>query len=280
MIQRRRQQRQPTPQHRHRNRRQRRESQQKIDTLSFLVSCFITLIINVITVQSYIVPSNMLPARQKYHYQHHRQNMKGQLFWCAIQDRFSRSRSNIYMSSKIQDPYNGDDDDEEVFFVGLPSRQNNKKRLQGQNEQSKEQPRYFYYLDMDDLSPPSLDINKDSILFSPNPSTKRNNDALVLWKFCKQNLPPVFTGAWPWRGNNGNSNPRDGSQQKGINTLANDNPFGGFYNMLFVRLPVILAGMLYVRNLLDGYPLVLNIGLGPFEPNPLIVFAVLAIILA
>jgi hypothetical protein len=121
---------------------------------------------------------------------------------------------------------------------------------------------------IDDLTPPPINLARDSILFSENPSTQRNNNsALDAWKFCKSNLPAVFTGAWPWREN----------EQK---TLANHNPVGGLYNMAFVRLPVIAIVLLYSRNLVEGHPLIMDIGDGPFEMNPLIVYSVLALILA
>jgi hypothetical protein len=121
---------------------------------------------------------------------------------------------------------------------------------------------------IDDLTPPPINLARDSILFSENPSTQRNNNsALDAWKFCKSNLPAVFTGAWPWREN----------EQK---SLANHNPVGGLYNMAFVRLPVILIGLVYSRNLFEGHPLIMDIGDGPFAMSPLIVYLVLALILA
>ena len=117
---------------------------------------------------------------------------------------------------------------------------------------------------MDDLTPPPINFKRDSILFSDNPSTQRKNEALDFWKYCKTNVPPVITGAWPWR-----------SQE-----VADDNPIGALYNIAFVRLPVIGVLIVYIQNLLQGHPLVMDIGQGPTEISPLIVLSVLALILA
>ena len=119
-----------------------------------------------------------------------------------------------------------------------------------------------YY--MDDLTPPAINLKRDSILFSENPSTQRNNTGLDAWRFCKANVPAVFTGAWSWRDT----------------TVADHNPVGALYNMFFVRIPVVVVGLVYCKNLLDGHPLVMDIGDGPFEMSPLVVLAVLALILA
>ena len=117
---------------------------------------------------------------------------------------------------------------------------------------------------MDDLTPPPINFARDSILFSENPTTKSNSGGLKIWQFCKQNLPPVFTGAWPWRDTQ----------------VADDNPIGGLYNMLFVRLPVIIVTAVYTKNTFESHPLVMDIGQGPVEMSPLVVYAVLALILA
>ena len=119
-----------------------------------------------------------------------------------------------------------------------------------------------YY--MDDLTPPAINLKRDSILFSENPSTQRNNTGLDAWRFCKANVAAVFTGAWSWRDT----------------TVADHNPVGALYNMFFVRIPVVVVGLVYCKNLLDGHPLVMDIGDGPFEMSPLVVLAVLALILA
>jgi hypothetical protein len=118
---------------------------------------------------------------------------------------------------------------------------------------------------IDDLTPPPINFARNSILFDENPSTKRNNNAaLDAWVACQTNLPAVVTGVWPWR---------DAS-------ITRNNPVGAFYNMAFVRIPVIVVGILYVKNLYQGHPLIMDIGDGPFEMSPLVVVAVLAFILA
>lgn len=119
--------------------------------------------------------------------------------------------------------------------------------------------------DLDDLAPPPINLSRDSILFSENPSTKSNNAVLDLWRSCKVNLPAVITGHWPWK-----EDP----------DFADDNPIGGLYNIAFVRMPVIVVGFVYGKNLLEGYPLVMDIGNGPFEMSPLVVVVVLGLILA
>jgi hypothetical protein len=101
-------------------------------------------------------------------------------------------------------------------------------------------------------------------LFSENPSTQRNNSALDAWNAAKSNLPAFLTGAWPWRDL----------------SVADKDPVGALYNIAMVRLPVVLVGILYGKNLIEGHPLVMDIGDGPFVMSPLIVIAVLGIILA
>jgi len=117
---------------------------------------------------------------------------------------------------------------------------------------------------LDDLTAPSINLARGSILFSENPSTQRNNDFLSLWRFCKVNLPAVITGAFPWKDAD----------------VADDNPIGGLYNIAFVRMPVIAVGFIYGKNLWEGHPLVMDIGDGPFVMSPLVVLIVIALILA
>lgn len=117
---------------------------------------------------------------------------------------------------------------------------------------------------LDDLTPPPINWARDSILFSENPATKRNNAAVQVWKICRQYLPPVFTGTWPWRDSD----------------ITERNPLGALYNMIVVRIPTIGIGIVYVKNLIEGHPLIMDFGQGAFEMSPLAVFAVLALILA
>jgi hypothetical protein len=111
-----------------------------------------------------------------------------------------------------------------------------------------------------DLTYPPINIRKESILFGDNPTTTKNNNALRLWKTLKDKLPFVVTGAR-------------------TPTTADDNPIGALYNIVFVRLPVIVAGLVYGKNLVEGHPLIVDVGDGPFTVNTLIVLAVFFVIL-
>jgi hypothetical protein len=111
-----------------------------------------------------------------------------------------------------------------------------------------------------DLMFPPINIRKESILFGDNPATMNNNNTLRLWKTLKDRLPFVVTGAR-------------------TPSTADDNPIGGIYNILFVRLPVIAAGLVYGKNLVEGHPLIVDVGDGPFSVSPLIVLAVFFVIL-
>ena len=117
---------------------------------------------------------------------------------------------------------------------------------------------------LDDLTPPPINIARNSILFSENPATKRNNAFSQLWKMCLRNLPPIFTGAWPWR---------DAS-------ITERNPVGALYNMMLVRIPTVGIGAVYAKNLWEGHPLIMDFGQGAFEMSPVVVLSVLALILA
>lgn len=117
---------------------------------------------------------------------------------------------------------------------------------------------------LSDLLPPTVNFSRDSVLFSENPSTQRNNPLLTFWRRVKKIVPPVVTGAWPWR------DPY----------LAETDPMSAFYNICFVRLPIIAMGMIYTKNLVSGQPLIMDVGDGPFEMSPVFVYLVLAIVLA
>eukprot|EP00977_Amphora_coffeiformis_P021044 scaffold8752_cov160-Amphora_coffeaeformis.AAC.4 len=112
------------------------------------------------------------------------------------------------------------------------------------------------------LLPPTINIRKESILFGDNPATRKDSNSLRAWRATKKYLPFVFTGAR-------------------TPTTADDNPIAGFYNMIFVRLPTIAAGIVYSKNALTGHPLVIDVGFGsgPTEVNPLIVAMALFVIL-
>jgi hypothetical protein len=90
--------------------------------------------------------------------------------------------------------------------------------------------------------------------------------ALRLWRTCKNHLPFVLTGA------------------RTASRTADENPIGGIYNIVFVRLPTIMAGLIYTKNLLlDGHHgMIVDLGFGgagPFELPPIIVGATLYVIL-
>eukprot|EP00548_Thalassiothrix_antarctica_P002446 CAMPEP_0194144096 /NCGR_PEP_ID=MMETSP0152-20130528/13175_1 /TAXON_ID=1049557 /ORGANISM="Thalassiothrix antarctica, Strain L6-D1" /LENGTH=194 /DNA_ID=CAMNT_0038843787 /DNA_START=50 /DNA_END=634 /DNA_ORIENTATION=+ len=111
------------------------------------------------------------------------------------------------------------------------------------------------------LIPPPINIKKESILFDDSSATADNNNALKIWKGMKARFPRVLTGA-------------------SSSEIGNDNPIGAIYNTLFVRMPVVLSGILYSKNLfIDGHPLVVDFGEGPITMNPLIVFAFLYVFL-
>jgi hypothetical protein len=181
------------------------------------------------------------------------------------QQQSSRSSPCGTVFSKHQD-----DQDEETFTVDRSSQQledgsssRSTTSTNGTISSSSSSSTEANYID--DLTPPPINWARNSILFDENPSTKRNNNAaLDAWVACQTNLPAVVTGVWPWR---------DAS-------ITRNNPVGAFYNMAFVRIPVIVVGILYVKNLYQGHPLIMDIGEGPFEMSPLVVVAVLALILA
>lgn len=113
---------------------------------------------------------------------------------------------------------------------------------------------------LDDLKPPLINWRRESILFGDSPATQKNNNMLRLWRDLKQSLPPVVTGA---------NKP----------TAADENPIGGLFNMIFIRIPILLSGVFYCVNVATGHPLVMDIGYGLFEVNPIIVAGVLYLML-
>ena len=74
-------------------------------------------------------------------------------------------------------------------------------------------------------------------------------------------LPPFVTGAWD-----------EGA--------GDTKPVEHLYNLLFVRMPTVGAGIVYAKNLLQGHPLIVNFGDGTmFEVPSLFVFGIIAVIL-
>lgn len=116
--------------------------------------------------------------------------------------------------------------------------------------------------ELDELSPPSISFTKNSILFGEKPPTEANNAPLLLWRETKSILPSFVTGAW---------NERDGDRE----------PVEYLYNLFFIRLPVVLMGIVYINNLLHGHGLFMNFGHGSstFEVPSVIVFGVIYVIL-
>lgn len=124
-------------------------------------------------------------------------------------------------------------------------------------------------LNLDDVTPPSINFRKESILFGDNPATKRNNFFLDVWQDCQSTLPPLLTGGSDTNNNNYDNNNNDN----------NVDPAARLYNMIFVRGPTIIVGLFYVKNTVTGHPLIVDIGDGPFEVSPLIVAGLLYMIL-
>ena len=116
--------------------------------------------------------------------------------------------------------------------------------------------------ELDDLTPPSISLTRNSILFGDDPPTQRNNTPLQLWKGTKSVLPPLVTGAW--------------GDEEG---LGDKNPMEHLYNLLFVRVPTVGLLLVYTRNVLIGHPLEMDVGHGTFEVPPVVVFGVIAAIL-
>lgn len=115
--------------------------------------------------------------------------------------------------------------------------------------------------ELDELTPPSVSFSRHSILFGDDPPTQRNNAPLRFWRGTKSALPPIVTGAW-----------RDDG-------MGDKKPLENIYNLTFVRFPTFCCLLVYVRNLLMGHPLVMDIGDGMFEVPPVVVFGVLFAIL-
>lgn len=116
-------------------------------------------------------------------------------------------------------------------------------------------------IDLDLVRPP-INVRKESILFGENPATAKNNNISRLWLTLKISLPYIFTGV-----------------SKDEVSAVDDNPIGAIYNMIFVRFPSVLTGVVYSKNLIEGHPLYCDVGAGPIEIPPLFVYGVLLIIL-
>ena len=91
---------------------------------------------------------------------------------------------------------------------------------------------------------------------------RRDDIALEIWKQAKSALPPIITG--------------DYTGQRGDNS-----PLAALYNMLFVRIPTIMAGLVYASKLNNSsWALVCDLGFGQFEVPPTLVALAMLIILS
>lgn len=108
----------------------------------------------------------------------------------------------------------------------------------------------------DSLRPPPINLRKESILFDSNSATMAKNNALRVWQFMRRRLPLIVTG-----------------------THSDANPWGAMYNTLLVRLPTLGAGVVYAKNIIQGHPLIVDLGDGPFEVPSLVVLGILGTIL-
>jgi hypothetical protein len=106
--------------------------------------------------------------------------------------------------------------------------------------------------------PTVFNLRKESLLFDENAATRQNNNVRRLWLACQKHLPRVVHGK------------REGIEPE---------PLGALYNMLCVRIPAIVAGMVYGFNVSTGHPLIVDLGDGAFEMHPIIVATVLYVLL-
>ena len=183
-----------------------------------------------------------------------------------------RPSCSCYAQQKRPFDNHNSEEDEEVFLyqksndVLFDNPQQQQQARQSSKGSDPNIERNSNYLD--DLTPPPVNFARNSILFSENPSTKsRNNPVLDAWTVSRTYLPALVTGAWPWRD-------VDRMDQQ---------PMAALYNMLFVRIPIVIVIVTYLKNLiLDGHGLVMDFGLvgnGPQAVNPILVLGVLCIIL-
>ena len=151
-----------------------------------------------------------------------------------------RSSVSVTTYVSLKKPHSSSSDEDEVFSI---------------SERPADEP-----LLTEDLSPPLINLRKESILFGENPATQRNNNSLKFWTSLKTQLPRVVTGAR-------------------TPTTGDSNPIGALYNIVFVRVPILVAGLVYTSNLFQGHPLVVDFGEGPFVVGPLIVYGLFYLLL-
>jgi hypothetical protein len=136
-----------------------------------------------------------------------------------------------------------------------------------------------------DLASPEINIRRESILFSPDATTREKNNALRVWNTVVTYCPYILTGTEANKADDTTNEQAQAASIKSSSSKRHDhhlNPMARMYNMLFVRIPTICAGIVYSKNLMEGHPLVVDIGFignGPAEISPILVFIVLASIL-
>ena len=142
-------------------------------------------------------------------------------------------------------------------LCALPSDKDKSTKMMNTDEEK-------YNSELDDLTPPSVNFSRNSMLFGDDPPTQRKNTPLKVWRGVKSFLPSFVTGAWE-------------------DSQGDKKPVEHLYNTVFVRLPTVLMACVYIRNLLQGHGLIMNVGDGfgdgLFEIPPLIVFSVILVIL-
>ena len=115
--------------------------------------------------------------------------------------------------------------------------------------------------DLDELARPRVSLSRSSVLFDDSAQTQANNQMLDIWRESKALLPAIVTGAWDKH-------------------AGDARPFEHLYNLVFVRLPTILAGLVYTKNLFEGHPLIISFGDSSNREVPeLIVFIIIGAIL-
>lgn len=124
-----------------------------------------------------------------------------------------------------------------------------------------------YVIDIELAPEPDIDFSGtaegNSFLFNDRDGTVSDldADALTLWQQMRTILPSIITGAW------------DANIK-----YTDENPWGAIYNMLFVRIPVLVALAVYLKNLIvDHHGFVVNFGYNVNEDmvvSPLLVIGV------
>ena len=108
-------------------------------------------------------------------------------------------------------------------------------------------------------------FNPTSCMVRPqgDSNTGGSNDAfLSVWLAVKKVLPAVITGGW-----------------NSVGGAGDRNPGGALFNLVFIRIPAILAGCWYAKLLRDGGTWQVDFGAGLTVVSPVVVCAVIFLIL-